>query len=62
MNKPTDAEILRHDLQENDRKGKTMEEPDCKYFVGTGGGLNYCRGNEPYRCSRAKEEGLCHKD
>ena len=36
------------------------EEPNCKYYVGGIHGLNYCKGNEPYRCSRAKKEGLCH--
>jgi len=40
---------------------KTNEEPDCKYFKGNET-TNVCVGNEPYRCSRAKEEGLCHKD
>lgn len=40
------------------------EELDCEFFVsayGSKGCINYCKGNEPYCCHRAKKEKLCHK-
>lgn len=39
------------------------EELDCEHIgkFNESGSINVCFGNEPYRCHRAKEEGLCHK-
>lgn len=37
------------------------EKPNCEHFIDFGRDSNICVGNEPYRCSRAKKEGLCHK-
>lgn len=40
----------------------SIEYPNCEYFVPMQRGLlNFCKGNEPYRCSRTISEGLCHK-
>jgi len=40
----------------NTQKGEHVE---CEYYEPCLGS-NVCRGNEPYKCSRAKKEGLCH--